>query len=172
MEKLPKDRLNDKQQLFFKKLKDYMNEPMYFYGSCCRFDYIPGKSDIDIYMYTNDIKLTYMKLKAFLKTWNEDAIVVQRHLYTGNNILFGRKIKYNSKDSGQIEIVIKDIKYKDDDVKYLRDINTLPLYITILLYILKWLYYYTPFISKYVYLKTKRNILNNSLPPKVFIMIK
>jgi tRNA nucleotidyltransferase (CCA-adding enzyme) len=50
MEKINK-RLTDRQKHFFNDLSIYINEPIYFYGSIYRTDYIPGKSDIDVDIY-------------------------------------------------------------------------------------------------------------------------
>ena len=34
--------------VFFKELSDYIDTPLYFYGSVQRNDYFPGNSDIDV----------------------------------------------------------------------------------------------------------------------------
>ena len=44
-------RLTTNQKIFFDNFSQYMNQPLYFYGSIKRSDFIPGKSDIDIDVY-------------------------------------------------------------------------------------------------------------------------
>jgi len=62
MEIINNNRLDDKQKIFFNRLKTCIGEPIYFYGSILRPDYTPKKSDIDICIYTDNIQATCMKL--------------------------------------------------------------------------------------------------------------
>ena len=53
MEEINK-KLTDKQREFFNNLSIYIDKPIYFYGSIYRVDYLPGKSDIDIDIFTDN----------------------------------------------------------------------------------------------------------------------
>ena len=39
---------------FFKRLENYLDDELYFYGSVNRSDYIHGKSDIDVAIFTDN----------------------------------------------------------------------------------------------------------------------
>ena len=47
---IPKHPLTHNQSVFLSRLRTFMNEPIYFYGSILRGDYIQGLSDIDVLM--------------------------------------------------------------------------------------------------------------------------
>ena len=46
-----KNKLPEDVNIFLKQLSDYINTPLYFYGSIQRDDYFPGYSDIDVDFY-------------------------------------------------------------------------------------------------------------------------
>ena len=40
------------EKTFFNKMSNYIGEPIYFFGSIQRSYYVPGKSDIDVDIFT------------------------------------------------------------------------------------------------------------------------
>ena len=51
---------------FFTNLRNYIDKPLYFYGSIQRNDYFPGKSDIDIAIFTDNETSTIFLLGNYL----------------------------------------------------------------------------------------------------------
>ena len=173
MEIINNNRLDDKQKIFFNKLKTYIGEPIYFYGSILRPDYTPKKSDIDTCIYTDNVQATCMKLQSFLKVDCNFKQDVWRFSHN-SNMIYGKKMEYDSKNSGPIEISIYNSKDKDSVMKYHRDKIVLPIYVSIMMYILKMLYYHTFFIPKQVYKYMKNKLLTSAIgyPEQKFIIIK
>ena len=52
--------------IFFKELTNYIDTPLYFYGSIQRNDYFPGNSDIDVDIFTDNPTSMISKLQHFL----------------------------------------------------------------------------------------------------------
>ena len=50
---------------FFLKLGNYLDTQLYYYGSIQRHDYFPGKSDIDVDLFTDNSSSTIIKLQNF-----------------------------------------------------------------------------------------------------------
>lgn len=173
MENINNNRLDDKQKLFFNRLKTYIGEPIYFYGSILRPDYTPKKSDIDTCVYTDNVQSTCMKLQSFFKVDCNFKQIVWRFSHNGN-LIYGTKMEYDSKNSGPIEISIYNSKDKDSVMKYHRDKIVLPIYVSIMMYILKMLYYHTFFIPKQLYKYMKNKLLTSAIgyPEQEFIIIK
>ena len=62
-----KNKLPDKTNYFLTNLSDYLQTPLYFYGSIQRYDYYHGHSDIDIDIFTNNEKSTINTLSNYLQ---------------------------------------------------------------------------------------------------------
>jgi tRNA nucleotidyltransferase (CCA-adding enzyme) len=60
------NKLSSQEKDFFQNLKNYIDLPLYFYGSVQRYDYLPQYSDIDVDIFTNDEKSIIIKLQNFL----------------------------------------------------------------------------------------------------------
>jgi tRNA nucleotidyltransferase (CCA-adding enzyme) len=56
-----KNKLPENINLFFEKLKNYLDAELYFYGSVQRNDYFHGSSDIDVDIFTHDENNTFIK---------------------------------------------------------------------------------------------------------------
>ena len=82
----------------------------------------------------------FMKLQSFFKVDCNFKQIVWRFSHNGN-LIYGTKMEYDSKNSGPIEISIYNSKDKDSVMKYHRDKIVLPIYVSIMMYILKMLYY-------------------------------
>ena len=57
-----KNNLTQNEEVFFENLSLYIDKEIYFYGSIWRHDYIKGKSDIDIDIFTDNESSTIQKL--------------------------------------------------------------------------------------------------------------
>ncbi len=156
MEQIHK-RLSDKEKAFLNDLSIYINHPIHFYGSIRRSDYFPGKSDLDIEIFTDNESSTIQMLCNFL---NIEKMNFKKSIYKlGSTIIHGYKVKYKD-DNIKVEIAIYNNKHKtivlDDDNRC----DNLPLYISILLIVVKFFYYNLGIISKEIYNKLKIILMN------------
>jgi len=62
-----KNKLPDTTNHFLTNLSDYLQTPLYFYGSIQRYDYYHGHSDIDIDIFTPNEKSTINTLSNYLQ---------------------------------------------------------------------------------------------------------
>jgi predicted nucleotidyltransferase len=76
---------------FFNRLKNYLDTDLYFYGSVTRSDYVPGKSDIDVAIFTDNEYSTMSKLQHFLHVKRSDFDKVVWKL--NSKMIYGYKIK-------------------------------------------------------------------------------
>jgi hypothetical protein len=151
--------LTQEQTNFFKRLSTYIDKPLYFYGSILRNDYFNKKSDIDVVVFTDNDKSTLSKLSSFLNVEKEHfQKFISKH-YSSYKINKGRKIKYQNKIVNA-EISIIDENDKNTFLKV--HSHQIPLYISILLILLKFLYYTLDIISKENYTFYKHKLLHGN----------
>jgi tRNA nucleotidyltransferase (CCA-adding enzyme) len=162
-------RLTEDQNDFFNNLSVYIDKPLYFYGSINRSDYLPGKSDIDIDIFTDNESSTINMLCNYL---NLDRKVFRKSFYKiDSKMVYGYKGKYEDEiNNFKVEISIYNNKYKQIVLNDQEQNNVLPLYVTIVLIIFKFLYYNLGIISKNVYRKIKQYLMNKGGELK-FILI-
>jgi predicted nucleotidyltransferase len=143
---------------FFYKLRDYLDTKLYFYGSVTRDDYIHGKSDIDMGIFTDNEWSTMTKLQHFLHVKREDFDKVVWKL--NGKLLYGYKIK--SPDPNiRYEIAIYNNEFKPTLMKEMNIFNNIPLSLSIILFILKSLHYKIPLLSGKTYASYKRKLFND-----------
>jgi predicted nucleotidyltransferase len=168
------NKLTTYQNIFFNNLSNYLDTKLYFFGSVQRFDYFPNSSDIDITIFTDNHSSTVLKLIHFLDI---DKSKVKKIVWNLSDkiIINGFKINYKDLDNDiNIDSSIYDEKYKDIILNEHNSKKEIPLYATFLLVILKFCYYKLKIVSKNIYVKTKRFILNTLLKNKDdnnFVMI-
>jgi hypothetical protein len=152
-------KLTENQKDFFNKLSVYMDTPIYFYGSINRSDYLPGKSDIDIDIFTDNESSTIHMLCNYL---NLNKKVFRKSFYKiDSKIVYGYKGKYEDETNNiKIEISVFDNKYKSMVLQDQQRNSVLPLYITVILLIAKYLYYNLGIISKDMYRGIKQQLMN------------
>lgn len=149
---VPKNKLPEKIQIIIDNLKNYVNEPIYFFGSVNRLDFIPYNSDIDAAIFTNNIKNITLQIENFFNGENietKDTIVKMK-----NKIIRGNKIKYKN-EGIKIELVIYDIRHKNILMEhYIKQSSNVPILICLILLIIKYLrmFYILP---KFLYYKIK-----------------
>jgi predicted nucleotidyltransferase len=153
-----KDRLGDYKYIFFTNLQNYLETELYFFGSIKRVDYISNSSDIDIVVITDNVKSMLSKIQNYLNVSKDKTKkIFQQHTVYDKEVITGYKIKYNENDI-EFDLLIYDDKFRKAVLQNIYDINNLPLYMIIILYILKMLYYKLHFISKQIYNDLKCNI--------------
>lgn len=158
---------------FFYDLHNYLDEDLYFYGSVNRSDYVHGKSDIDVAIFTDNEYSLMAKLQHFLHVKREafDKIVWK----LDGIMIYGYKIKCDKYTKSKCEIAIYNNDFKKILLAEMKTYDTIPLHIAILLYIIKGLYYTLPILSYNTYSSYKRYIFNDLYLRKkntVFFLIK
>ena len=155
-----KHNLPDDVKQFFNGLSNYLNTQLLFYGSVQRSDYFPGKSDIDVDIFTDNVDSTISKMQHYLHVERRKFKKFVWIVNTNNKYTTGYKIFYRDpSEKFSAEFSIYNEKYKDIILnEHLSKID-LPLHATILLFILKFLYYIIPIIDKDNFKYLKRQIL-------------
>lgn len=158
---------------FFKRLENYLDTELYFYGSVNRPDYVHGKSDIDVGIFTDNEYSVMNKLQHFLHVKRDafDKVVWK----INGKVIYGYKIKCDNYIDIKCEIAIYNNDFKETILKEIIQYNSVPPYIAILLFILKTLHYTFPIISSKTYMVYKRFIFNVLLLNKkntVFFLLK
>jgi hypothetical protein len=166
MEQINK-RLTDTQKDFLHDLSIHIDIPIYLYGSIHRLDYFPGKSDLDIVIFTDNESRTIQMLCNYL---NIDKNEFRKCFYKlESTVVPGFKGTYKDNIT-DIEIAIYNNKHKTIVLDDNNRCGGLPIYITIILVIVKFFYYYLGIISKHIYKKVKIILMNPDMESR-FIML-
>jgi predicted nucleotidyltransferase len=164
--------LPKKDKIFFNKLRDYLDTPLYFYGSVTRSDYVDGKSDIDVAIFTDNEASTITKLQHFLHV-NRNAFdkVVWK---LNGNLIYGYKIKCGEYVDNKSEIAIYNNEFKPILMEEMNKYNEIPFYFSILLFILKTFHYTIPLLPGKLYAHYKRELFNKIIYKKesVFFVLQ
>lgn len=168
-----RDDLPEDVKIFFKRLENYLDTELYFYGSVNRPDYVHGKSDIDIVIFTDNEYSIMNKLQHFLhvKRNTFDKVVWK----INGIMIYGYKIKCEKYIDIKCEIAIYNNDFKEIIVKEIKQYNIVPFYIAVLLFIIKTLYYSVPILNYKTYSEYKRYIFNDLYLQKknsVFFLLK
>jgi hypothetical protein len=159
---ITKNKLSNYENIFFNKLKNYIERPIYFYGSIQRDDYFPQLSDIDIDIFTDNVNSTLNLLQNFLNFNKNDFKKTLYKMDKTNNIIPGYKSKYIDKDNNMIiEIAVYNEKYKNEILREHQSKFNLPLYISAVLVLLKVLHYNLGILPIYYYSRLKKFLTNN-----------
>jgi len=151
-----------KLKRFLRKLSDYLDTPLYYYGSIQRKDYVAGQSDIDVSIFADNEHSIIAKMCHYLRVKrNEFKTIIIKN---SDGIVYGYKIKYQTEsknDKGEpivCEFAIYNTIFKIPLMEFYHKINNVPIFILILLYILKQVFYVFPIISKKKYTDIKNYI--------------
>jgi hypothetical protein len=159
------DKLTASQAVFFRQLENYVDETLYFYGSIQRADYIPGKSDIDVCLFSENEHSTLAKLLHFLHLPRSK---VKKIVWRINNIrkpkiVYGYKVQFSNREEGgdiEAEFSVYNSRFKEKVMEdHLMKMH-LPVYCSVLLYIIKVLYYQLLWIDKDTYRYLKRKVMS------------
>lgn len=159
-------------QIFFRRLKEQTEEELYFYGSASRSDYIHGQSDIDVAIFTDNEFSTISKISNLLKVSKTafDKVVWKLE----GNMLYGYKLKCDKYINSKCEISVFNREFQNILIPEITTTN-MPIYISVMLYILKLFHYTIPIIPNDMYDSIKRYIFNVLLKGKknsVYHLIK
>lgn len=160
------------QKQFFDELRSYIDKPLYFYGSIQRIDYFPGKSDIDVDIFTDNEDETIFRMKNLLGIRAAKRAVYK--LDKVDTLVRGYKCKYEDPSKGcMVEFSIYNEKDKDLVLKEHSNKFQLPAFIVFLLAIVKYLYYHLGVLpdSSFSFLK---NFIMNTLYGRnpIFVALK
>ena len=154
-----KNKLNEHEKEFFNNLKNYINKPIYFYGSIQRYDYIEKTSDIDIDIFTDNEDSTLLLLQNFLNINKTDfKKIMYRTDKKHGGVIPGYKTKYD--DGISVEISVYNEKHKQDILNVHQKIIDLPFYIPYVLLFLKFLHFNLGILSQPYYLYLKHTLVN------------
>lgn len=157
-----KNKLSPYESNFFNKLKNYIEKPIYFYGSIQRDDYFPQLSDIDIDIFSDNVNSTLNLLHNFLNFNKKDFKKFLYKMDKTNSLIPGYKSKYIDKDNNlTVEIAVYDEKYKNEILREHQSKFNLPLYISSVLVLLKVLHYNLGILPIYYYSRFKKFLTNN-----------
>ena len=96
---------------FFKRMENYLDTELIYYGSVNRPDYVHDKSDIDVAIFTDNEYSIMAKLQHFLHVKQNafDKVVWKLN----GKVLYGYKIKCEKYIDIRCEIAIYNNEYKD-----------------------------------------------------------
>lgn len=148
------NRLTPKEKHFFTTLSTYIQKPLFFFGSVQRFDYVKGMSDIDVAIFTDNIPSTLTKIQLLLNYTKP----VGRFIYKTNlspNVVYGNKLMYKTPDQDILaEISIYNNKDKNAIIRDQISKINIPLFVSVLLLIVKYIYNFNIISNKdYKYYK-------------------
>uniref|UniRef100_A0A6C0IX99 Polymerase nucleotidyl transferase domain-containing protein n=1 Tax=viral metagenome TaxID=1070528 RepID=A0A6C0IX99_9ZZZZ len=151
---------------FFYNLKNYLDADLYFYGSINRSDYIHGKSDIDLAIFTDNEYSVINQLQHFLHASKSEFKKVIWKLE--GQMIYGFKIKCdpNLLNGAECEIAIYNNDFKDLLLFEFQRNDNVPLLLFSMLYILKLFYYKIPIMSKKTYANIKKFLFNKVMNNK------
>jgi hypothetical protein len=159
---------------FFHDLSDYLDTKLLYFGSVQRYDYVAGKSDIDVDIFTDNEYSLMIKMQHFLHVNKNDFQKVVWIIK--DTTTYGYKLQYvNEKEQIHAEFSIYNNKFKDIILKEHNSKHILPIYITCLLYIIKFFYYKIPLFDKNIFTYLKRVVLNGGLGEEIdgkFLVLK
>jgi predicted nucleotidyltransferase len=162
-----KHRLTDYKYIFLSKMKEYLDTEFIFYGSIKRLDYLENNSDIDIAILTDNPTSMLAKIKTYLNIKNTKIRKIYQTFNNQSSLTNGYKFTYTDHENNWgFDVVIYDEMYRDIIIKDIYNINNLSLITTIVLYILKFLYYKLHLISQTTFLETKVKIFALTLNKK------
>jgi len=159
---------------FYHRLSKYLDKQLLFFGSIQRHDYFPGKSDIDVDIFTDNVPSTISKMQHFLKVSKSDFKKFIWKLNKTGQLVHGYKIMYKEPENEFVsEFSIYDEKNRYGVLAEHNAKTVLPMYASILLIILKFLYYKLNIIPDKTYTYTKKKILSVliGLPDDEFIVL-
>jgi tRNA nucleotidyltransferase (CCA-adding enzyme) len=158
---------------FFEKVQTFVELPLYFYGSVTRSDYVPGKSDIDVAIFTDNEASTISRVQGVVNC-RRDAF--EKIVWKLNGtMIYGYKLKCEAHVGINCEIAIYNNDFKEVLIdEFTRPMKNITVFIKGLIYLLKLFHYTIPIIPKPKYVVYKRYILNDLMVAKesVFFVLK
>ena len=169
-----KNKLSPYANLFFSKLSNYLETPLYYFGSIKRSDYFPESSDIDVDIFTENEQSTMIKMQYLLNLEKHKFKKFVYRLGKSKKMVHGYKVKYKEPDQSlKVEFSIYNEKYKALVLEEHRRKIILPFYVSYLLILLKYLYYDFGILPKPFYKDLKKFLINVCVDgkPTEFVVI-
>ena len=170
----PNNNLSEYASDFFNRLRDFLHTKIYFYGSILRPDYLQGKSDIDVDIFTENEARTISQMSAFLHIPKQKFKKVVLQKLPNSTLIYGHTLAYNDEENSlKVEFSIYNEKDKREILQMHLSKSKLPIHASILLWILKILFYQLQMISvdSYRFLKNKTLSLLIGIPEAGFVKI-
>jgi len=162
-----KDKLSNDQYLYFLELQEKIDLPLYFMGSITRSDYIKGKSDLDIEVFTDNIASTKEKLNYlfnYYETQEENMVII----FKIKDVPFSA-YKYKVNQSGiQFDLTLYKKESKKTILHYRNLEINVPFIISAFLIIIKFFHYRLNIINDRNYYLIKKNLWELYNNDKVF----
>ena len=156
-----KYKLRDHDYYFLKSIQDYIDSELYFYGSVARFDYFPGKSDIDIVIITDNVESIVKKLQNYLKVEKYAIEKTVNYMHDDKKMSYAYKINYEDLENNlSLELFVYDEKYRAYILNDINKKNNIPFYIVLILYILKICFYYLKILPDELFKYLKDGVNN------------
>ena len=150
---------------FFNNISKYIDNELIFYGSVTRSDYVPGKSDIDVAIFTDNEQSEISKLQQVLHVKRDAFRKIVWKL--NGKMIYGYKIKCEKYTEINCEIAIYNNDFKEVLLdEFNKPLKNQSIFIFALLYILKTFYYHIPLLPEKTYINLKRIILNELMEKK------
>jgi len=168
------NKLPDNIVSFFKELSEYLDTKILYFGSVQRGDYFPGKSDIDVDIFTDNEHSIMTKMQHFMNIDKKKFKNFIWRLNHDNTMAHGHKVMYkNEEQNFNAEFSIYNEKYKQGILKEHLAKTILPFYATWMLILLKFFHYTIPLLEykTFSYLKKKILTLGIGLPDDQFIVL-
>ena len=157
-----KNELPPNAKIFFDKMKNYLNTKIYYFGSIQRMDYYPKSSDIDVDIFTDNEQQTINYLMSFLGLNKYEFKKFVYKLHKTDKLVYGHKVKYKEPHNNfSVEISIYNERDKNEVLLEHNSKMDIPIYISLMLIILKYLFYNFNLLSKTNYKYIKGLIINH-----------
>jgi len=161
---LIKKNLTDYDYQFLTNLQRYIDTELIFFGSIKRCDFFIGKSDIDIAIITDNVESVKKKLQNYLNIGKSKIKKSIQRIQNSQNLIYGYKINYDDLANNlYLEIIIYDEQYKSYVMENIEKTTNLPIYISIIYIILKFLSYNLMILPLDALKYCKNAILNSYL---------
>jgi cellulose synthase/poly-beta-1,6-N-acetylglucosamine synthase-like glycosyltransferase len=156
-----KNKLTQYETFFFNNLKQYIDTPLYFYGSIQRSDYISQQSDIDVDIFVENEKSAIIKLQNLLNLNNDDFKRILYKIDKVNIVVPGYKAKYvDPVNKLTVEFAIFNEKYKNTILYEHRSKFNIPYFLSLILMLFKVLHYDLSILPSKYYRKIKKFLIN------------
>lgn len=152
-----KGKLDKKEYDFFTKFSEQLELPLYFIGSIARIDFIKGKSDLDLEVFSENIHSTKCKVEYLLNYYYKNKEPKYIVFTINGNPISGYKYYFEGLDVRFDFTVYK--KECKELLLHQRNIDTnIPVVLIIFLFMIKYLYYYLNIITNKQYTIIKKNV--------------
>ena len=152
-----KDKLGKNQYNYFLQIKEQIDLPLYFLGSITRCDYIKGKSDLDIEVFTDNFDSTILKME-YLFDYYQRKRTRNFIVFKINNIpISGYKYYFKDKQRNIcFDFTIYNKSSKNIVLHHRIIEKNLPYLLSLFLVMIKILYYHLSIINNSIYSYIKK----------------